>query len=114
MESDSAGGHRGEDHDRRTPQKGEDYIGGETFCFTYGDGVCDIDIRQLVEFHRLQDTLATLTAVRPPGRFGAISLRAGENRITSFREKPKGRQGVDQLGGFSSSNRPLSTTSTMI
>ncbi|MCC6347882.1 MAG: glucose-1-phosphate cytidylyltransferase [Nitrospirales bacterium] len=76
-----------------------DYIGDGAFCFTYGDGVCDINIRQLVEFHRLQDTLATLTAVQPPGRFGAISLKAGQSRITSFREKPKG-DGAWINGGF--------------
>ncbi|MBZ0154777.1 MAG: glucose-1-phosphate cytidylyltransferase [Alphaproteobacteria bacterium] len=76
-----------------------DYIGAETFCFTYGDGVCDINIRQLVKFHQLQNTLATLTAVQPPGRFGAISLKAGQNKITSFREKPKG-DGAWINGGF--------------
>ncbi len=73
--------------------------GGGTFCFTYGDGVCDIDLRRLVAFHRRQGTLATLTAVRPPGRFGAICLDARETRITTFREKPSG-DGAYVNGGF--------------
>jgi glucose-1-phosphate cytidylyltransferase len=50
-----------------------DYVGDETFCFTYGDGVSDIDIRALVAFHQEQQVLVTLTAIQPPGRFGALS-----------------------------------------
>lgn len=64
------------------------YVGAETFCFTYGDGVSDIDITQLIEFHRKQQTFATLTAVQPPGRFGALDMKG--NRITQFEEKPAG------------------------
>jgi glucose-1-phosphate cytidylyltransferase len=66
-----------------------DYIDG-TFCMTYGDGVSDIDITALVDFHRRQGTKATLTAVQPPGRFGAFSLHADEDKIEHFREKPDG------------------------
>ncbi|MCP5005010.1 MAG: glucose-1-phosphate cytidylyltransferase [Planctomycetes bacterium] len=76
-----------------------DYLGDETFCLTYGDGVSDVNIRQLVDFHKEQKTLSTLTAVQPPGRFGAISLRADQNKIFSFKEKPKG-EGAWVNGGF--------------
>ena len=58
-----------------------------TFCLTYGDGVSDIDVSQLIAFHQKQQTYATVTAVRPTGRFGSISI-TGE-RVKSFREKPK-------------------------
>ena len=66
------------------------YIGDETFCFTYGDGVCDVNISDLVAFHNAQGTLATLTAVQPPGRFGAFQLDHNENKVSSFKEKPDG------------------------
>ena len=59
----------------------------KTFCLTYGDGVSDIDVSQLIAFHQKQQTYATVTAVRPTGRFGTISI-TGE-RVKSFREKPK-------------------------
>lgn len=75
------------------------YIGDETFCFTYGDGVADIDVCKLVTFHRAQKTLATVTAVQPPGRFGAFTLREGETKATTFREKPQG-DGAWINGGF--------------
>jgi len=68
----------------------KDYIGGETFCLTYGDGVGDIDIDSLIDFHHRERTLVTLTAVESPGRFGAFHLAANENKILRFREKPKG------------------------
>ena len=68
-----------------------DYIGDETFCFTYGDGVSSVNIRELVAFHRAQGTLATLTAVQPPGRFGAFKLGGpGQDKVPSFKEKPEG------------------------
>ena len=66
----------------------KEYIGNETFCFTYGDGVTDMDISQLVSFHRKQKTLATLTAVQVPGRFGALVIE--DNHVKQFNEKPKG------------------------
>ena len=64
------------------------YVENETCCFTYGDGVSDIDIRKLISFHKEQKTLATLTAVQPPGRFGILTLE--KNKVTHFREKPQG------------------------
>lgn len=66
------------------------HIGNETFCFTYGDGVSDVNINKLIEFHHQQNTLATLTATQPEGRFGTVSLARGESKIKRFREKPNG------------------------
>ncbi|HEY6886272.1 MAG TPA: glucose-1-phosphate cytidylyltransferase [Solirubrobacter sp.] len=74
-----------------------DYVGDEEFCFTYGDGVADVDVRKLVDFHRASGTVATVTAVQPPGRFGALET-AGE-RVTGFAEKPHGEGGWIN-GGF--------------
>ena len=71
----------------------------DTFCFTYGDGVSNVDISSLVGFHRRQGKLATLTAVQPPGRFGAISLKQGQAIVDHFREKPAG-DGAWINGGF--------------
>jgi glucose-1-phosphate cytidylyltransferase len=75
------------------------HIGDETFCFTYGDGVADVDISKLIEFHRQQGRQATMTVVQPPGRFGAVVLSESETRISSFREKPGG-DGAWINGGF--------------
>jgi glucose-1-phosphate cytidylyltransferase len=74
-----------------------DYLDDDTFCFTYGDGLAAIDIAGLIAFHRAQGTLATMTAVQPPGRFGAIDIQG--NRITRFEEKPSG-DGSWINGGF--------------
>jgi glucose-1-phosphate cytidylyltransferase len=76
-----------------------EYVGDETFCLTYGDCVSDLDITRLVEFHRSEGALATLTAVQPPGRFGVLSLPDDESRIASFVEKPAGEGGWVN-GGF--------------
>lgn len=76
-----------------------DHIGDETFCFTYGDGVSDVNVTKLIQFHRSQGTLATLTAVQPPGRFGAIALAHEQTLITSFHEKPDG-DGAYINGGY--------------
>jgi glucose-1-phosphate cytidylyltransferase len=76
-----------------------DYIGDETFCFTYGDGVTDVDISALVDFHKKEGRKATLTAVQPPGRFGAIVLGENDTRIDSFHEKPSG-DGAWINGGY--------------
>jgi len=65
------------------------YVGNETFMLTYGDGVGDIDILKLIEFHKQSHSFATLTAVQPHGRFGAIELTKND-RISAFEEKPKG------------------------
>lgn len=64
------------------------YIGNETFCLTYGDGVSDVDISKLIEFHKSQGTKATLTAVQQPGRFGAFTLGSQDVKVTNFQEKP--------------------------
>ena len=69
----------------------------ESFCFTYGDGVSDVDIRASIEFHQSHGKLATVTAVLPPGRYGALE-RMG-NKVTGFIEKPRGDGGVIN-GGF--------------
>lgn len=71
--------------------------GEEDFCFTYGDGVADIDIRALVAFHRAQGREATVTAVQPPGRYGALGIDG--DRVTAFEEKPRG-DGIWMNGGF--------------
>jgi glucose-1-phosphate cytidylyltransferase len=76
-----------------------EYIGNETFCLTYGDGVTDLNIPEVIAFHKQQKTLATLTAVQPPGRFGAFMLHEHETVIESFREKPQG-DGAWINGGF--------------
>lgn len=73
------------------------HLDGEPFCFTYGDGVSDVDIGASIRFHRDHGKLATVTAVRPPGRFGALALQDG--RVTSFMEKPRG-DGSYINGGF--------------
>ena len=77
----------------------KDYIGKGTFLLTYGDGVTDVNIRNLIEFHRQQQTLATLTAVSPPGRFGAFNLSSDQTKISTFKEKPQG-DGAWINGGF--------------
>lgn len=64
------------------------YIDGDEFCLTYGDGVGNVDITNLLDFHRKEGVLATLTATQPPGRFGALKI--SKKRVTSFREKPDG------------------------
>lgn len=69
----------------------------EAFCFTYGDGVSDVDITKLIEFHKSHGKDATLTATLPPGRFGALDIQ--DNQIKQFKEKPKG-DGAVVNGGF--------------
>ena len=75
------------------------YLGEGPFCCTYGDGVSNVDITGLIAFHRAQNTLATVTAVQPPGRFGAFTLPADNMRVPSFKEKPGG-DGAWVNGGF--------------
>ncbi len=75
-----------------------DYVEGENeFCMTYGDGLSDIDISATITFHREHGRLATVTAVKPPGRFGALELEG--QRVTGFMEKPTGDEGLIN-GGF--------------
>lgn len=69
----------------------------ESFCFTYGDGVGDIDIAKSIQFHKSHGKLATVTAAYPPGRFGALHIQA--EQVKSFEEKPKG-DGAMISGGF--------------
>jgi glucose-1-phosphate cytidylyltransferase len=78
----------------------EEYIGKETFCLTYGDGVCDVDISKLVEFHKKQGTKATLTAVQQPGRFGAFTLGSEDVKVLNFQEKPLTGESPWINGGF--------------
>ncbi len=68
-----------------------------TFCFTYGDGLSDIDIGKLLKFHKSHGKLVTMTSVKPPGRYGALEIK--NNKVTSFHEKPDG-DGAWVNGGF--------------
>ncbi|HLY49394.1 MAG TPA: glucose-1-phosphate cytidylyltransferase [Solirubrobacteraceae bacterium] len=73
------------------------YLGDEDFCFTYGDGLTDLDIGETIAFHRRQGKTATVTAVQPPGRYGALGIDGAQ--VTSFEEKPRGDRGW-MNGGF--------------
>ncbi|SFK60627.1 glucose-1-phosphate cytidylyltransferase [Brevibacillus centrosporus] len=75
------------------------YIGNEPFMLTYGDGVSNVDIAKLVEFHRAHKKLATITSTQPPGRFGALDLTEN-GAVSGFREKPKGDGGWINAGFF--------------
>ncbi|EOR94561.1 Glucose-1-phosphate cytidylyltransferase [Arcticibacter svalbardensis MN12-7] len=77
-----------------------EYVGEETFCMTYGDGLSDVDIDAVIAYHRLQGTMATLTAVQQPGRFGAFNLAAEDTKVTHFQEKPNGDDMPWINGGF--------------
>ena len=79
--------------------------GEESFCFTYGDGVADVDVTALIAFHRQHGREATVTAVRPPGRFGSL-LREGES-VRGFVEKPRGDGGWINGGFFVLSPRAI-------
>ena len=83
-----------------------EYLDGEdAFCFTYGDGLSDVDIGELIRFHRTHGRLATLTAVSPPGRYGALE-RNGD-QVTAFTEKPRGDGGRINGGFFVLSPRVI-------
>lgn len=73
------------------------YVGDETFCFTYGDGVTDVCIDDLIRFHRSHGQKATITAIQPPGRYGALNIK--ETQVVSFEEKPAG-DGAWINGGY--------------
>lgn len=84
----------------------EDYLKGEdAFCFTYGDGVADVDVAASIAFHRSHGKLATITAVQPPGRYGALELEGSE--VRAFVEKPRGDGGLINGGFFVLSPRCL-------
>lgn len=68
-----------------------DYVKDETFCFTYGDGLSDISIQKLIEHHQKRNLWATVTAVQPPGRYGALNI--SKDKVVSFQEKPQGDGG---------------------
>lgn len=74
-----------------------DYVGDDTFCFTYGDGVTNLDIGSLIQFHKQHGKLATVTAIQPPGRYGALNLNGPT--VSNFQEKPAG-DGAWINGGF--------------
>ena len=76
----------------------KEYIGNETFMLTYGDGLADVNIKNLLKLHKANKKLATVTAVRPPGRFGSIML-GDHNEVVKFEEKPSGDGGWIN-GGF--------------
>lgn len=75
----------------------KDYVENETFCFTYGDGLSNVNVAELVTYHQQQQAIATLTAVQPPGRYGALNME--DNLILNFQEKPQGDGGWIN-GGF--------------
>ena len=75
------------------------HLGSDAFCFTYGDGLSDVDLHELISFHRREGALVTMTAVQPPGRFGSFNFEEGRDRVRSFREKPVG-DGAWVNGGF--------------
>jgi glucose-1-phosphate cytidylyltransferase len=78
----------------------KNYLGQQTFCLTYGDTLSDVDIAASIRYHRKHGNLATLTAVQPPGRFGAFTLKEEYTRIDSFKEKPQGGETPWINGGF--------------
>ena len=86
-------------------KKVQAYLDNEDFCFTYGDGVSNVNIRELIAFHKERGTLATLTAVQPPGRFGALNME--QHKIVRFEEKPLGDSGWINGGFFVLSPRAL-------
>jgi glucose-1-phosphate cytidylyltransferase len=77
----------------------KEYIGNETFCLTYGDGVSDVNIAELISYHKKQKTFATLTAAQPPGRFGAFTLNQNDSKVNTFKEKLDG-EGAWVNSGF--------------
>jgi glucose-1-phosphate cytidylyltransferase len=89
----------------RLKRVAEHIKGEDAFCFTYGDGVCNLNIRNAIEFHRSHGKLATVTAVLPPGRYGALERNG--NEVTRFTEKPRGDGGMINGGYFILSPRVL-------
>ena len=80
-------------------KRARDVIGNETFCLTYGDGVSDVAINALIAYHKRIGATATLTAVSPPGRFGVLGLKEGQEMVDAFREKDSVDVGLIN-GGF--------------
>lgn len=75
------------------------YLSDAPFCFTYGDGLADVDITSLIKYHKSHNLLATVTAVQPPGRYGSLDIVADSQHVKGFIEKPKGEGGWIN-GGF--------------
>jgi glucose-1-phosphate cytidylyltransferase len=75
------------------------FVNNEPFMLTYGDGVCDVDIRKLVDFHKNHGKLATVTSTQPSGRFGALKFGV-DDLVQSFQEKPEGDGGWINAGFF--------------
>ena len=80
-------------------KRAQNFIGNEPFMLTYGDGVSDINIEELVEFHKSHGKVLTMTSVQPEGRFGALNIE-DDNQVSSFQEKPKGDGGWINAGFF--------------
>lgn len=80
-------------------KRAKEHIGNETFCLTYGDGVCDIDLAALEAAHKGSGAMATVTAVSPPGRFGVLGISSETSKVTGFREKDSADAGLIN-GGF--------------
>ena len=81
-------------------KKAKEYVGNETFLLTYGDGVSDINITELIKFHKEHKGLASVTAVQPSGRFGVFNLKAGQKKVGGFREKDTADTGWVNGGYF--------------
>ena len=88
-------------------KKVKEYISEEDFCFTYGDGLSDVDIGKSIEFHKKHRKLATVTAVQPPGRYGALILGEDQVSVESFAEKPRGDGALINGGFFVLSNKVI-------
>ena len=80
-------------------KRAKEYLNGEPFMFTYGDGVSNINIKELVRYHESHGKLCTMTSVQPDGRYGAMTITE-DNQVTSFKEKPKGDGGFINAGFF--------------
>lgn len=80
-------------------RRAREYIGDETFFLTYGDGVSNVNINELLNTHRADKSMVTLTAVQPPGRFGTLSLADTQTKVSNFLEKPQG-DGAWINGGY--------------
>ena len=85
----------------------EKYINNDTFLLTYGDGVCDVNLNKLVEFHKSHDCIGTVTAVRPPSRFGELQIDE-ENTVMGLEEKPQMGKGLINGGFFVLDKKVLS------
>ena len=80
-------------------KRAQDFIGNESFMLTYGDGVSDVNINELVKFHQSHGKTITMTSAQPEGRFGALNIE-DDNKVTHFKEKPKGDGGWINAGFF--------------